>query len=480
MSEVAPNGQSSPEEDVSVKDPRLKLAAVILCIVVPLGIYFAPWGIESHTQAALAVTALMLLAWMTHVVEYAVAGLAGCLLYWMLGVVEPEIAFSGFALEITWFVFAALMLGVIATKSGLPQRVGSFIVTRVGMSYSAILLGLIITDFVLTFIVPTGVGRVVIMATIAIGLINLFDAKPGSNVARGMFLIITYTATIFDKMIIAGAASITARGAIIEYGGVEVGWGMWFVAFLPADILTILAAWRITLWLYPPEIKSIEGKQHLLKKQFEIEEGWTPQSKRAAVIIGGTIAIWVTDVFHGIDPAMVAFAAAMVALLPYVGVINTDDIRKANLMPFLFVGAALSMSNVLRESGGLELIAGTVLTGLEPLIANSMTALPILYWGAFVYHLFLASEISMLATSLPILMEFARANALDPLWIGLVWSFAAGGKIFVYQTAVLVVGYSYGYFRHVDLIKMGIAITLVEFINVILVAMLWWPIIGIG
>jgi len=45
---------------------------------------------------------------------------------------------------------------------------------------------------------------------------------------------------------------------------------------------------------------------------------------------------------------------------------------------------------------------------------------------------------------------------------------------------VLVVGYSYGYFRHVDLIKMGIAITLVEFVNVILVATLWWPLIGIG
>jgi len=77
-------------------------------------------------------------------------------------------------------------------------------------------------------------------------------------------------------------------------------------------------------------------------------------------------------------------------------------------------------------------------------------------------------------------MEFATANALDPLWIGLVWTFAAGGKIFVYQTAVLVVGYSYGYFRHTDLIKMGIAITLIEFVNVIIVATLWWPLIGIG
>ena len=46
----------------------------------------------------------------------------------------------------------------------------------------------------------------------------------------------------------------------------------------------------------------------------------------------------------------------------------------------------------------------------------------------------------------------------------MVWTFAAGGKLFVYQSSVLVVGYSYGYFRHTDMIKIGIFITLVEFV----------------
>jgi len=479
MTDSTPAKHPSPEEGGDIKDPRLKLLAAFLCIAVPLGVYFAPFGIEPHTQAALAVTSFMLLAWMTHIVEYAVAGLAGCVLYWMVGAAEPELAFSGFSLIITWFVFAALIIGVIANKSGLPQRIASFIVTRVGLSYSAILLGLILTDFALTFVVPTGVGRVVIMASIAIGILKLFNVGVGSNIARGMFLIITYTATIFDKMIIAGAASITARGAIIEYGGVEVGWGDWFVAFLPADILTIIAAWRLTLWMFPPEVSGIEGKHAELKAQFKVTEVWTRETRLASILIVGTILIWVTDKLHGIDPELVALTAVMIALLPYVGVITADDIRKANLMPFLFVGTALSMSNVLSETGGLAILTNTVLVGLEPLLADPVTALPILYWGAFIYHFFLASEISMLASSLPILMEFSVANGLDPLWIGLVWTFAAGGKIFVYQTAVLVVGYSYGYFRHVDLIKMGIAITLVEFVNVIIVAGLWWPIIGV-
>jgi hypothetical protein len=81
------------------------------------------------------------------------------------------------------------------------------------------LLGLILTDFFLTFIVPSGIARVVIMASIALGLAEAFKSGVGSNVSRGMFLILSYTANIFDKMIIAGAGAITARGLIEKVGG---------------------------------------------------------------------------------------------------------------------------------------------------------------------------------------------------------------------------------------------------------------------
>jgi di/tricarboxylate transporter len=61
------------------------------------------------------------------------------------------------------------------------------------------LLGLILTDFLLTFVVPSGIARAVIMASIALGLAEAFKSGPGSNVSRGMFLILSYTANIFDK-----------------------------------------------------------------------------------------------------------------------------------------------------------------------------------------------------------------------------------------------------------------------------------------
>ena len=136
-----------------------------------------------------------------------------------------NVVFSGFANDTPWFLFAALLLGRIASKSGLARRLAYSVMLRVGSTYSRILLGLIMTDFILTFIVLSGLARVAILATISLALIEAFQAQKGSNIARGMFLIMTYTGNLFDKMILAGAGSITAAGAMAKFGNVEVLWG---------------------------------------------------------------------------------------------------------------------------------------------------------------------------------------------------------------------------------------------------------------
>jgi di/tricarboxylate transporter len=102
-----------------------------------------------------------------------------------------------------------------------------------------------------------------------------------------------------------------------------------------------------------------------------------------------------------------------------------------------------------------------------------------MYWTAFVYHFLLASEISMLGTSIPLVMEFAKSHGLNPLQLGMIWTFAAGGKLFAYQSGVLIVGYSYGYFAARDLVRIGALLTVVEFVALLLLVQFYWPLIGL-
>jgi len=266
---------------------------------------------------------------------------------------------------------------------------------------------------------------------------------------------------------------------MIQVGEVEVSWAMWLLAFLPASIMTILFSWWVTLRLFPPEVRSLEGKRDMIREHFKVDMNWTPQSRRAAALLLIGVTVWATDIIHHVDPAIVAMVVALVALLPFVGVLSAEELQRTNMLPMLFVGTALSMSAVLSATGALTLLTNTVFSGLEPLLANEMLAVPVVYWGAFVYHFFLASEISMLASSMPIVMEAAKEHMVNPLWLGMLWTFAAGGKLFVYQSSVLVLGYSFGYFRHSDLLKVGAAISVAHFFMVTLTIAFWWPLLGI-
>jgi solute carrier family 13 (sodium-dependent dicarboxylate transporter), member 2/3/5 len=463
----------------SKEDGARLLASRIFCVVAPLLFWFAPLPIEPVTKHGLAIALFMLLAWIAEAIDHAVAGLIGCFLFWALGVVHFNVAFGGFADDTPWFLFGATLMGVVASKSGLARRLAYHVMLRVGTTYPRILLGLIVTDFLLTLVVPSGIARIVIMAAIALGLVEAFRLQPGSNGARGMFLIITYTAALFDKMIIAGASSITARGLIERVGGVDVQWSQWFVAFLPCHIVTVIAAWLLTMWLFPPEKTELAGGQNYLTEELRKLGPFSAMETKAAILLGAATLLWVTDFIHHISSAKIGLGIGLAALLPYVGLLGVEDLKKVNFLPVFFVAAALSMAQVLIATKGLDLLTDIMFAWMQPFMTGNFTSTIVLYWTAFVYHIVLSSDIAMLGTSMPLLMNFAKTHGLNPLTLGMVWVFGSGGKIFVYQSAVLIVGYSFGYFRARDLLRVGLLLTVIEFIAILLIVPFYWPLIGI-
>jgi len=167
------------------------------------------------------------------------------------------------------------------------------------------------------------------------------------------------------------------------------------------------------------------------------------------------------------------------AALPRVGVLEIEDLKRVNYLPIFFVAAAVSMGETLSATKALDVLTNVMFAWMQPFVTDVFSSTLALYWTAFIYHIFLASEVSMLGTSIPLLMNFATSRGLDPLALGMVWTFAAGGKIFVYQSAVLIVGYSYGYFDARDMVRMGLLLTVVESVILILLVPFYWPLIGI-
>ncbi len=232
------------------------------------------------------------------------------------------------------------------------------------------------------------------------------------------------------------------------------------------------------MWLYPPEHRRIaEGSAN---DRAAARLPWSAAERKTAIVLGLAIALWASDFAHHIDPAVIALGAGLAVALPGIGVLTAKDIRGVNFLLTVFLGAALSMGTVLIQTKALNVLTGAMVSWMTPYLGGTLLGPSVLYWAGFFYHFLLGSELSMLSTSLPVMIGFAQGHGLNPMALAMVLAFASGGKLFVYQSSVLVQGLSYGYFDSRDMLKIGLLLSIVEGVVLLVLVPLYWPLVGVS
>jgi len=346
-------------------------------------------------------------------------------------------------------------MGEAAASTGLARRIGYFIMGLVGVSYSRLLMSVILVVVTLNFLIPSGMAQVAVLAPILMGIVAAFGVAPLSNIGRGLFVLVTYTCGLFNKMILSGASSILTRGTVERLSGETVYWAEWLIAFLPMTIVTIFACWFIVLWLYPPEKKELPGGRQYIQDAVTSLGPWTIEEKKTLAWMLIAIGLWSTDLLHHINPAKVAMGTGLAIALPKIGVLPTKAVKRVNLLLIVFMAGALSMGEVLVQTNAIQVLTGAAMSWMTPLLGEPFLSTIVLFWTGFFYHFFLGSELSMLSTSLPVIVNYASTQGFDIKAISLIWNFSTTSKIFVYQSSVLMLGYAYGYFETKDLLKLG-------------------------
>ena len=470
-----------PTEQASIPAaPSIKaLVGMALGPILAIAIWFAPLALEAKARHAIAIVALMVVYWALEPIDHGLPALLGCYLFWALGIVKFDTAFSGFTDNTPWFLFGAMIMGEAASRTGLASRIGYIVMGLIGTSYAKLLLSVIVLVLILNFLVPSGMAQLAIIAPMIVGVMVAFGVSKGSNIGRGMFIILTYTCGLFNKMVLAGGASILTRGLVEKLTGKPISWSLYFIAYLPAVLITVFACWLTILWLYPPEKKELPGGRQYMKDSLKALGPWSGAEKKTLAWLLLAIVLWSTDSLHGISPAVVAMGIGLAVSLPLLGVLKTKDIRSLNFLLIIFLGGALSMGDVLIKTKALDALTGIMMSWMAPMLGHPFLAATTLYWTGFVYHFALASELSMLSTSLPVIIKFAQTHGYNPVALSMLWNFASGGKLFVYQSSVLVLGYSYGQFNSRDMLVVGGILTIVEGLIVMFLVPIYWPMIGL-
>jgi len=436
-------------------------------------------GLEPLQQKALAITLFMVINWIIEPYDHGLTALVGIYLFWSLQVAKFPVAFSGFTNSTTWFLFSSLLMAEAAARTGIAKRIGFLLMSKVGSSPTQLLFGLLVLSIALTFFIPSGMGRIAIIAPVTAGILQASGVNTRSNLARGYFAVLTAFAGFSDVMILSGATTMMTHAILREHAGIEVLWSQWLLAFLPLVIGMVVVSVILSRWLYPDDSHDLSAGKQYFKQELSRIGPWTQAEKRSFILLTIAVALWATDFLHRTNPAVIGLGVGLLLSLPKIGVLDSKAIKQSNFLVIIFSAGAVSMGNVLLETNTLPLVTERLIDWMQPLLGSSISYTLTLYFGGFLYHFIFANRQSMLITSLPVLLVFAKSQGLDPLPLALLWTIGGGGGLFIYQSGVYVVGYSYGYFRAKDFFKIGVALTVVQGALLVLLVQFYWPLIGL-
>jgi hypothetical protein len=61
--------------------------------------------------------------------------------------------------------------------------------------------------------------------------------------------------------------------------------------------------------------------------------------KKCLALMLRTIVLWASDFIHHISPAMIGLGIGLVAALPFLNILNLDNVKKVNYLQLFFVAA---------------------------------------------------------------------------------------------------------------------------------------------
>lgn len=280
----------------------------------------------------------------------------------LFSIAPADVVFSGFHSTALWLVFGGIVISVAVSETGLGARLARFVGARLRASYLMIVVGVAGTGLLSTFLIPTGMGRVVVLVPLIMALADRFGFVEGTRGRTGILLAFCFCA-IFPGFTIlpANVPNVILMGGIESQYGIYLSYGEYMLLHFPVlgflkAVIIVGLVWLIYRETPHDNAEGDHGGGAEEAKPLSIAE-W-----RLAAILGGALLLWMFDFLHHISPGWIALGAAFLCLLPRTGVLAPSDFAtKLNFTPVFTSAGILGIAGLVAYSGIGELLGQAML-----------------------------------------------------------------------------------------------------------------------
>ena len=134
-----------------------------------------PAGLSYSGKMAMGIFAFALILWVSNGIPNYVTSLIVIFLLPAAGAWTEKATLGVFGYEVIWLMIAAFVIASGMEKSGLAKRLALFLVTRFGKSVNTVLIVLMVTNFLIAFVVPSTTARAVMLLPIVMMIMEVFE-----------------------------------------------------------------------------------------------------------------------------------------------------------------------------------------------------------------------------------------------------------------------------------------------------------------
>ena len=457
------------------RHPSRLIALLTTASAVTLFMTPPPAGVNELATTGAAICLLAVGFYATVAIPEYLTALIFFTIAMVIGVGDAEVVFSGFHSTAFWMVFGGLIIGVAVQKSGLGARLATTITARFAGSYLRVVCGVALVSGALAFLMPSTMGRIILLIPIVLALADNLGFEKGSKERTGLVLTLACASWMPSSAILpSNVPNMVLVGVAENLFGLTFNYGEYMLTHMPVNgILKMLLIIGLVLTMFPAGNRSIAEVAQPEAKPL------TPEGRRLAIILAVTLGFWVTDFIHHISPAWVAMGAAVVCLLPGIGIVDGDDLKtRVNFPSAIYVAGVLSMGAVLVETGAGQWLGGWLLAHV-PLSADAplTSFFSMIGLGAVVNMGVTAPSapavMGPLAGEISALTGFPVATVL----MSLVISYST--VILPYQVPPLIVAMHLGGVSLRDGAKMTLALAVISLAVLVPLNYVWWWWLGL-
>ncbi|SCD22060.1 transporter, DASS family [Proteiniphilum saccharofermentans] len=384
--------------------------------------------------AMLAIFAAAIVLWITEALPNYLTSLLVIFGIVVFGVTTEKTAFAQLGHPVMWLNILSFVLASMLVKTQVAKRFALWFMVRFGKSASWIIFSFIIINIVLSAFISATTAKAAILLPIFMVIAAIYGATGGSkrnNFGRNLVLQNLFQINVGASGFLTGAGSNLLAAALMAgaIGGRIFSYQDWFVAGFPLAIILILIAWFVGSKIIFPlkeeeKVPQIEGGMERLKEELHNMGKMGVQEYKAIAIFVAVLVLWATDKQHGISQTTVAFAGAIVALLPKIGIVNWNEVD-------------IPWHLMLFSAGAYALGVGLDATGLPGTIVNvSFAKLGITAATPF-WVIYLVLTFLMLFSALIFQSKTMRTLIFIPIALGIEQQFGFHPLSLAFPVALL-------------------------------------------